>query len=173
MLSWLWELSQQIMLKCVCQDADADTSEDLGDLLYTTELADVKIITADGKMIQAHKAILSARSKVFAAMFKHSMKENTENCVVISDFNGDVVSEMIRFIYTGEAPNLEEMNVDLLGAADKYELDRLKAMCAKSMGDSLCMKTAPTVLKTAELYGLKDLKLKTIEFIKTNIQDET
>ncbi|KAL7732922.1 hypothetical protein ACLKA6_002738 [Drosophila palustris] len=145
MLSWLWELSQQIMLKCVCQDADADTSEDLGDLLYTEELADVKIITADGQMIPVHKAILSARSKVFAAMFKHSKKENTENCFVIIDFNGDVVSEMIRFIYTGKAPNLEEMSVDLLRAADKYELDRLKAMCAKSMGDSLYIETTESI----------------------------
>ncbi|KAL7743107.1 hypothetical protein ACLKA6_015029 [Drosophila palustris] len=129
------------------------------------------IVTADGHKIPVHKIILSARSKVFAAMFRHPMKEITENCIVLDDFNSNVVAELIRFIYTGEAPNLQEMTADLLAAADKYELDRLKAMCVKSMSDNLSIENAHIVLKTAELYGLKDVKANAIQFVQSYIRD--
>ncbi|XP_034484363.1 protein roadkill-like [Drosophila innubila] len=148
-------------------------SKDLGALLETKDFTDVTIITADGHKIPAHKNILSARSKVFAAMFKHPMKENTENCVAISDFSYDVVMKLLRFIYTGEVNNLQEMSTDLMAAADKYELNRLKAICAEFMGDNLSIETAPIVLKASDLYNMKDLKSEAIKFIKSNIPEVT
>jgi len=106
-------------------------------------------------------------------MFKHSMKETSENCVTISDFSFDVVMEMLRFIYTGEAPNLKDMAVNLMAAADKYELDGLKAMCANYMGDHLSIDSAPIVLKAADLYNMEHLKTNAIIFIKSNIPEVT
>lgn len=63
--------------------------------------------------------IIIARSPVFAAMFEHEMEERKQNRVAISDVDHDVLKEMLRFIYTGKAPNLEKMADDLLAAADK------------------------------------------------------
>lgn len=60
-----------------------------------------------------------ARSPVFAAMFEHEMEERKQNRVAISDVDHEVLKEMLRFIYTGKAPNLEKMADDLLAAADK------------------------------------------------------
>jgi len=114
-----------------------------------------------------------ARSKVFAAMFKHPFKENRDNCVDISEFSFAVVTELLQFMYTGEAPKLGDMPVDLLAAADKYQLDRLKALCAKSMRDNLSIETAPMVLDAADLYNMKDLKIETIQFIQTNAGEIT
>ena len=37
----------------------------------------------------------------------------------IHDVEEDVMKEMLNFIYTGKAPNLEKMVADLLAAADK------------------------------------------------------
>jgi len=39
--------------------------------------------------------------------------------VEIQDVEEDVMKEMLQFIYTGEAPNLDKMVADLLSAADK------------------------------------------------------
>lgn len=72
---------------------------------------------------------LLARSPVFSAMLKLPMKESLENIIAIEDFNQDVVAEMLRFIYTGDAPKLSEMSEDLLAVADKYGIARLKKMC--------------------------------------------
>lgn len=56
---------------------------------------------------------------MFAAMFEHEMEERKQNRVAISDVDHEVLKEMLRFIYTGKAPNLEKMADDLLAAADK------------------------------------------------------
>lgn len=42
-----------------------------------------------------------------------------QNRVDIADVDHEVMREMLRFIYTGKAPNLEKMADDLLAAADK------------------------------------------------------
>lgn len=69
---------------------------------------------------------MAARSPVFSAMFEHGMSEARNDRVQIDDIDPDVLKEMLRFMYTGVAPNLERMSDDLLAAADKYQLERLK-----------------------------------------------
>lgn len=66
--------------------------------------------------------LLAARSPVFAAMFEHEMEERKHNRVEITDVDHEVLREMLRFIYTGKAANLEKMADDLLAAADKVRL---------------------------------------------------
>lgn len=63
--------------------------------------------------------VLAARSPVFQAMFEHEMEERKHNRVDITDVDHEVLREMLRFIYTGKASNLEKMADDLLAAADK------------------------------------------------------
>lgn len=45
-----------------------------------------------------------------------------QNRVDISDVDPDVFKEMMGFIYTGKAPNLEKMADNLLAAADKVSV---------------------------------------------------
>lgn len=54
------------------------------------------------------------------------MSESQSDRVIIDDVEPDVMKEMLRFMYTGTAPNLDRMADTLLAAADKYQLDRLK-----------------------------------------------
>lgn len=63
-----------------------------------------------------------ARSPVFQAMFEHEMEERKHNRVDITDVDHEVLREMLRFIYTGKASNLEKMADDLLAAADKVNI---------------------------------------------------
>lgn len=42
-----------------------------------------------------------------------------QNRVEINDVDPEVFKEMMRFIYTGKAPNLDKMADNLLAAADK------------------------------------------------------
>lgn len=69
-----------------------------------------------------------ARSPVFAAMFEHEMEERKQNRVAITDVDHEVLREMLRFIYTGRAANLERMADDLLAAADKVCINALLKM---------------------------------------------
>jgi speckle-type POZ protein len=49
--------------------------------------------------------------------------------VAIADTRHDILWEMLYFIYTRTPPNLRERVYDLLHAADKYALEKLKVMC--------------------------------------------
>ena len=55
---------------------------DMENLLDTGTLTDVSI-RCDKKTIKCHKAVLSARSAVFRAMFQHDMRENKNNEIII------------------------------------------------------------------------------------------
>lgn len=93
-------------------------SDDLSGLFESQKFSDV-ILCVSGKEFFVHKAILAARSPVFAAMFEHEMEEKKQNRVDITDMDYDVLREMLRFIYTGKAPFLEKLDAELLAAADK------------------------------------------------------
>lgn len=50
-----------------------------------------------------------------------------QNRVEINDVDPDVFKEMMRFVYTGKAPNLDKMADNLLAAADKVSNWALKS----------------------------------------------
>jgi speckle-type POZ protein len=79
-------------------------------------------------ILKVHKAMLACRSPVFAAMFEHGMAEARSDRVNIEDIDPEVLREMLRFMYTGSAPSLDRMADELLAAADKYQLERLKVL---------------------------------------------
>lgn len=61
-------------------------------------------------------------------MFEHEMEERKHNRVDIRDVDHEVLREMLRFIYTGKASNLEKMADDLLAAADKVSFLHLEPL---------------------------------------------
>ncbi|XP_021917438.1 speckle-type POZ protein B isoform X2 [Zootermopsis nevadensis] len=141
-------------------------SDDLGLLFENQKFSDVTL-SVSGREFQAHKAILAARSPVFAAMFEHEMEERKHNRVEITDVDHEVLREMLRFIYTGKAANLEKMADDLLAAADKYALERLKVMCEEALCTNLSIENAADILILADLHSADQLKAQSIDFINT------
>ncbi|XP_065306775.1 speckle-type POZ protein isoform X6 [Dermacentor albipictus] len=141
-------------------------SDDFGHLFESQKFSDV-ILSVNGREFYAHKAILAARSPVFAAMFEHEMEEKKQNRVEITDMDHEVLREMLRFIYTGRAPNLDKMADDLLAAADKYALERLKVMCEEALCSNLSVETAAEVLILADMHSADQLKAHAIDFINT------
>ncbi|XP_053435359.1 speckle-type POZ protein-like [Nycticebus coucang] len=139
-------------------------ADEIGGLWENSWFTDCCLCVA-GQEFQAHKAILAARSPVFSAMFEHEMKENKKNRVEINDMEPDVFKEMMCFIYTGKAPNLGKMAVDLLAAADKYALERLKVMCECALSNNLSVQNAAEILILADLHNADRLKTQAVNFI--------
>jgi speckle-type POZ protein len=113
---------------------DGGLSSHLEELFNDMSFSDVSF-NIGGREFPAHKIILAARSEVFAAMFKHPMREQSTNQIKIEDIEPEVFQEMLRFIYTGRVSTLtmETMSVGLFIAADKYLLDALKLKCENYM----------------------------------------
>ena len=142
-------------------------SDDFAQLFDNQKFSDITL-SVNGTEFQAHKNILAVRSPVFAAMFEHDMEEKQSGKVEIHDFDGDVIKEMLFFIYTGKVLNLDKMADNLLAAADKYQLDRLKAMCEKTLRNNLSIENASELLVLSDLHNAEQLKTQTIQFINEN-----
>ncbi|OXU26647.1 hypothetical protein TSAR_007886 [Trichomalopsis sarcophagae] len=125
-------------------------------------LTDVKLHTANGEDIHAHKAILAANSPVFYAMFQHDTTENQENVIKIADCDFDALTELIRFMYTGTIRNLENIAQDLLVTAGKYNMKELKLLTLKTVLDYIFM---------LRLHKFTDLEEDVRKYIHENIKD--
>lgn len=136
--------------------------------LYENKLhADFKFILK-GKTFLVHKSILAARSPVFAAMFRHQTKEAQEQKAEIIDFDANVFEEMLRFIYTGRAPNIEKLVEKLLAISDKYCIKDLKLFCSHIIFKNLCPENAIETLILADNFNDTDLINKVINYFSIN-----
>ena len=93
-------------------------SENLNSLLVSKEHSDVTLIVGE-KQFAAHKAILAARSPVFSAMFSSELKECREGRAEITDIDCEVFEHLLKYIYTGEVPPLDQFGTEVFMAADK------------------------------------------------------
>lgn len=88
-------------------------------LLDNGKLSDFTIVVNDVK-IPVHKAMLSARSPVFEAMFSHNnTKEAQEHKMEVTDVSPIVMKDFLQFIYTGVKPKCCRLSIELLALADK------------------------------------------------------
>merc|ERR1712126_125361 len=140
----------------------------MGENAFTNkELCDVQLQCGE-KIFDCHKVMLSARSPVFRAMFQAEMEEKKTNKVDINDLHPDILAEMLHFIYTGKTPKLDEIAGDLLGAADRYQIDKLKAACEEFLCLSINVDNCIDLLVIGDLYNADNLKRFSLKFISRN-----
>ncbi|KAL1403683.1 hypothetical protein pipiens_020091, partial [Culex pipiens pipiens] len=103
-------------------------------------------------------------------MFQHDMKESQRNEITITDVEPKVFEEVLRFIYTDKVQGLPQMAHELLAAADKYDLARLKVMCEIQLFEGITAATATKTLLFADLHRAKELKARAIELLARNLK---
>jgi len=144
-----------------------EIARDLECLYKDQRLTDFMIIAGD-KEIPVHKAILSARSPVFAAMLEHNTDESKNHRVVIADIDSDVMQELMYYMYSGRSPNLQHMALDLLAAADRFQLPGLKDMADQVLRSGLMVDTVCRNLVFADMHSARELKADAIKFVAQN-----
>ncbi|KAK1697126.1 hypothetical protein QYE76_013823 [Lolium multiflorum] len=153
-----------------------------GDLLHSTEGADITF-DVGGEMFPAHRCVLAARSGVFKAQLFGAMDDGA--CLVkINSIEAGVFRGLLTFIYTGAMPDLKMADMEddrakedegktawllqLLEAADQYDVQRLKSICEEMLaGRYICATTVADILGVAERRRCLLLKQESLEFIKT------
>lgn len=145
-------------------------------LLDDSKHTDVTINVGD-KQLRAHKAILAAKSSVFAAMFNSDMLESNNSSVNIVDYSYEAVKEMLTFMYTGMLQFVDDekdsklLPLRLLVAADKYDLPGLKLLCEKKLGDNLTSNNVISLLEFADKCNANNLKDRAVNYIVENAHD--
>jgi speckle-type POZ protein len=115
--------------------------------------------------IAAHKAIVGARSPLFATIFKQDMNENNE--IEIEDVELPVFQKMLQFIYTNDC-DVGEHAEELLIAADRYGIIDLKDICEEELKSKLTVDKATRLLTVSDKCQAKTLKKTAVPFINRN-----
>ncbi|XP_053596475.1 speckle-type POZ protein B isoform X2 [Microplitis demolitor] len=136
--------------------------------LFDSKIGSDIILVAGNKQIRAHKAFLMIRSPVFCAMFTHKLQENKESKVTIPDVGPETLEKMLEFIYTDRVTDLEQIALHLLEAADKYQLQKLKELCEKSLCQSISVDNAIKYLEVADLQSTEDFYQYVLRFVAIN-----
>lgn len=134
-------------------------------LFNSNTLSDFKIKCND-RDIPAHRAILYEKCDVFARMLDAPMEEAMTNEVIIDEIEGEVILQLIRFIYTGSVENLEETALELLEAAEKYQLPKLKLECVKACSKIMEKSNVFKMLVLADRYGEDILMQNCVSYIR-------
>ena len=136
-------------------------------LLTDTSFADVTIKCANAEF-KAHKAVLTSQSPVFKKMLESDIKEKETSVIEIPNVDRAVISDMLKYFYTGSAPNLDEHVEVLFDLADKYELSQLYATCEDQLKSKMNVTNVIDFLILADMHRAKYLKDACLNYIYHN-----
>ncbi|VDP98200.1 unnamed protein product [Trichobilharzia regenti] len=153
-----------------CFSTGSTTSGGSGSTTSSSTVSGVSNSSVVLRQFEAHKAILSARSLVFAAMFEYGVEESRANRVEITDMEPDTVAEVLRYIYTRQVVGMDLLAHELLTAADKYQSERLKIMCEEALVESLSVENACDIFGLADMHNAERLKAHTLEFTMLRVR---
>ncbi|XP_029728091.2 uncharacterized protein LOC109397344 [Aedes albopictus] len=125
------------------------------------------VISFGKKHLKAHNFMLAAHSHTFNDMLN---TEKQESQLKLTDFDYEVVKEMLTFIYTKRLPNLEKLAVGLLRIDDKYNIKGLRERCEESFCESISTNNAIRLQALAEHHNLSQLKDRVRVFIECNLK---
>jgi hypothetical protein len=145
---------------------EANVLENLGRLLKDATGSDVNFI-AQGEVISAHTLIIKGGSPVLAAMFQHDMTESSSRSVVIKDLEPKVFRQLLHYLYTGDAPKIEDEDIteSLFIASDKYQIDSLKDWCELVLSKKISVDCAVRYLILSNFHSAQKLQEHCLEFI--------
>ncbi|KAG0465025.1 hypothetical protein HPP92_019189 [Vanilla planifolia] len=127
--------------------------------------SDITINASNGS-IAAHRAVLATRSPVFRSMFSHDLREKELSTVNISDMSFEACRAFLNFVYGNfVVDEFLTHRLDLLRAADKYDVADLKEACHESLLEDITAKNVLERLQTAHLYRLQRLKSACLRYL--------
>ncbi|KAL8237589.1 hypothetical protein R6Q59_018670 [Mikania micrantha] len=123
-------------------------------------------VNASNGIMRAHRAVLAARSPVFHKIFSHDLKEKELSTINILGMSIEACEAFLLSLYSNiENPDFLDHRLDLLRAADKYEVLDLKEACHESLVGDIDTNNVLVGLQTAHLYHLSRLKSCCMQYL--------
>ncbi|TVU46221.1 hypothetical protein EJB05_05742, partial [Eragrostis curvula] len=153
----------------------SDLHKHLGDLLQSGRGADV-VFEVGGERFAAHRCVLGARSPVISAelLTGSDAAANTDAGVVrVDGVEPRAFKVLLQYAYTDMLPpetdkdEEDSMLRNLIVAADRYGLERLKLICEDKLCQSIDVGTVEAKLGLAERHHCHALKEACLDFLST------
>jgi actin-binding protein IPP len=151
--------------KYSCRHYAAKVLQNLNFLRQNTRFCDVEIV-AGGRIMKAHRAVLSASSLYFQAMFTTGLVEEQMDRIELHDIPPQILSSLIDFIYTGEISINQDNVQELMVAADMLELKEVVVGCTEFLKHELHATNAIGIYRFAEGHNCEELANVAVEFIQ-------
>lgn len=146
-------------------------SQNLKDLFSNKESCDTVLLVKD-KEFKVHRALLIARSPVFAAMFRHNTAEKQTGTVIINDCDPDSFEAFLEYMYSGKLEDIAFNNViNLYKISDKYNVPELKLFCTNYLQLNLTLQNVCEVVTFADEYNETNLMSSAQYFFNQNIKE--
>ncbi|KAM0729209.1 Speckle-type POZ protein B [Formica fusca] len=148
---------------------------DMQSSLPNKKLDSLVTFVINKKHLQASKALLCSKSKVFEAMFNCGLNESVNNKVEITDIKYDILQQLLFFLQTGylseDARKDAKVAYELFIAAEKYDIKDLKLICEQDLIRNTTKKNVVKHLKFAHINNGTTLKNYALDFIKLYLKD--
>ena len=147
----------------IYEDFKDELLHKLNELRETNILCDTTI-RAQGQDFAAHKCVLSAASPYFRAKFTSRLQGNESNLVELQEAKSTTISDVLKFIYTGEA-SIDSSNAqDLLMIADYLIIPRLKSKASNFLQTSLNASNCLALESLASRFNCESLKQTAVAY---------
>merc|ERR1719499_2620526 len=143
--------------------------DDLRKLINNPAFADVTFLV-DNQPVYATRAHLASRSEHFRALFYGGMRESgADEQIVLPDVTHTIFLLLLEYIYTDQVGDItSDLAVHLLIAAERFLLERLKALCEDIIRKSISIDNVVQIMMTAKAHRADGLKDICMDFIITN-----
>jgi len=119
--------------------------------------------------LKVHSFVLMARSPVFYLMLTTDMVEKRQKVVTITDWDLEVVKEMVDYMYTATiSPEFSRIS-ELLALADKYNVTQLVSHCSNQLAVNISPETALELGVFGETHNAVELVDKCAMFISKDL----
>jgi hypothetical protein len=140
--------------------------QDLAKLFDDKKQTDFNIV-CDGETFKCHKAILAARSEVFYSMFQMSgSTEKKTGEVKVEDIDAKTMKSLLMYMYKNHFPGVEA-SMNLLYAADKYNLAELVLHCQESIMKNISDETVLDIAVSSKILASQEVYEAAKKFIDT------
>ena len=161
------DVTKKTWNRCLLDDFNFCSTDENG----FQQFSDFEIVCVDrtrhgdkiGRRFRCHKLVLYLGSRYYKKMFSGNFSEK-EGMVRVTDIPGDTMAKLLQYLYTGRIEN-KEIDVDLLMAADKYEIESLHACCESELAANISLETAPELAAMANLCGSETFKNYVFRFV--------
>ena len=135
------------------------------------ELCDVRIqVESSDECLPAHRCVLAAASPYFRAMFTVDLAESWKHSVTIAGVDFAVMEAVMSFAYSAETTITTDRLLDLMMAADLFQMDSLLQHCCSYLQSQLTPHNALSTRAYAHLHRCWKLYKSCEEYILTNFR---
>ncbi|XP_043194053.1 kelch-like protein 10 [Amphibalanus amphitrite] len=143
----------------------------LNELRQQKLLCDAIIRLEDGSAFSIHRALMSACSPYFRALFTTSLHENERTDILIRDVSFEAMRLVIEYAYTRntlvDADNVEM----LLRTADYFNIEGMLKDCCSFLMTEIGPRNCFGIKKFASFYGCVELEREIHNYIMRNFVD--